>query len=56
VLACVMLGRAVPTRRLTRSRSRLPYVLWGVALYLLIWYFAFRFGGDGGKNGARISG
>jgi hypothetical protein len=43
------------TRPLTRSRSRLPYVLWGVALYLLIWYFAFRFGGDGSKDGSSIT-
>jgi hypothetical protein len=42
-------------RLLSRPRARLPYVLWGVALYLLIWYFAFRFGGDGGKGGPGIT-
>jgi hypothetical protein len=30
-------------------------VLWGVALYLLIWYFAFRFGGGGGTDGPSIT-
>jgi hypothetical protein len=50
-----MLRRAMRTRSLTRSRSRLPYLLWSVALYLLIWYFAFRFGGDGSKDGPSIT-
>ena len=50
-----MLRQGMRTRPLTCSRSRLPYLLWGVALYLLIWYFAFRFGGDGSKDGPSIT-
>jgi hypothetical protein len=50
-----MLRQGMRTRPLIRSQSRLVYVLWGVALYLLIWYFAFRFGADGGKSGPSIT-
>jgi hypothetical protein len=41
---------------LSPARARDSLTCCGVALYLLTCYFAFRFGGDGGKGGSSITG